>query len=283
MKVKERRARFRAILAGDRCLPSASVFDALSARIAEDLGFEIGMLGGSTASMAVTGVPDLMGLTLTEFAQQIHRICRAGNLSLMVDADDGYGNAINVMRCVEEVETAGAAGMSLEDTALPPGFGATDRERLIPLEEGVGKMRAALEARDDPGFVIVGRTSAAAIEGLEGAIRRLSAYAEAGVDAIFPIGIKTREELERLHSAIDRPIVLPAGGDAFSDAAYLAGQGVRLTLHGHKPFAAAMQAVEATLRAQRDGGEPPISPEPGLMARITRRADYDRWLDDFMT
>ena len=283
MKVRERRDRVRAILEGDRCVPTASVFDALSARIAEDLGFEAGMLGGSTASMAVTGAPDLMGLTLSEFAQLIHRICRAGELSLLVDADDGYGNAINVMRCVEEVEPAGAAGLSLEGTALPPGFGAARSDRLVPLEEGVGKMRAALEARDDPGFVIVGRTSAAAIEGLEGAIRRLSAYAEAGVDAIFPIGLKTGDELEQLHASIDLPIVLPASGEAFSDASYLASQGVRLTLHGHKPFAAAMQAVEATLRAQRDGSEPPLSPEPGLMARITRRADYDRWLDDFMT
>ena len=123
MRTKERRERFRALLEGERCVAAASVFDPLSARIAEDLGFECGVLGGSVASLVVIGAPDLMGLTLTEFAQQIHRICRAGELSLFVDADDGYGNAINVMRTVEELETAGTAALSLEDTVLPLPFG----------------------------------------------------------------------------------------------------------------------------------------------------------------
>ena len=282
MKVKERRRRFRSILSGEDCVASGSVFDAMSARIAEDLGFQVGMLGGSTASMAVTGAPDLMGLTLTEFAQQIHRICRAGDLSVMVDADDGYGNAINVMRTVEEVETAGAAGLSLEDTALPPNFGAAGEDRLVTLEEGVGKMWAALEARDDPDFVIVGRTSAAAIDGLDEAIRRLSAYAEAGVDAIFPIGIRTRADLEQLHAAIDLPIMFHVTAPEVADPAYLASQGVRLTLHGHKPFAAAMGAVEATLKAQLEGKDAPGVPDSGFMKRISRRDDYDRWLDAFM-
>src|SRR6185312_12270852 len=119
----ERRQRFRAILDGGRCVHPASVFDAISARIAEDLGFEIGMFAGSVASLAVLGAPDLIVLTLTEFAGQAYRICRAGNLALLVDADHGYGNALNVMRTVEELETAGVSALSIEDTALPAGFG----------------------------------------------------------------------------------------------------------------------------------------------------------------
>ena len=103
----DRRQRFREILAGDKCVHPGSVYDPISARIAEDLGFEIGMFAGSIASMTVLGAPDLLVLTLSEFSDQCLRINRAGNLPLMVDADHGYGNALNVRRTVEELETAG--------------------------------------------------------------------------------------------------------------------------------------------------------------------------------
>src|SRR5690242_20855349 len=119
-----RRERFRALLSGPRCVHPGSVFDPISARIAEDLGFEIGMFAGSIASLTVLGAPDLIVLTLTEFAAQANRICRAGNLPLMCDADHGYGNALNVMRTVEELETAGVSGLSIEDTKLPNPFGS---------------------------------------------------------------------------------------------------------------------------------------------------------------
>ena len=99
----ERRTRFRALIEGGKCVHPGSVYDAMSARIAEDLGFEIGMFAGSTASLAVLGAPDHIVLTLTEFAGQAYRICRAGNLALVVDADHGYGNALNVMRTVQEL------------------------------------------------------------------------------------------------------------------------------------------------------------------------------------
>src|SRR5260370_11653793 len=100
----ERRRRFRAILAGPRCVRPASVFDAVSARIAEDLGFEAGMFAGSVASLAVLGAPDLIVVTLTEFAGQAYRICRAGNLALLVDADHGYGTPLNLIPPVQELE-----------------------------------------------------------------------------------------------------------------------------------------------------------------------------------
>jgi len=140
----DRRRRFRAVLAGDRCLHPGSVFDPISARIAEDLGFEVGMFAGSVASMTVLGAPDLIVLTLSEFAAQAYRINRAGNLPLLVDADHGYGNALNVKRTVEELETAGVAALTIEDTVLPKPYGELETTRLIPVQEGVGKMRAAL-------------------------------------------------------------------------------------------------------------------------------------------
>src|SRR5262245_14664983 len=150
----DRRKRFRAVLSGERCLHPGSVFDPISARIAEDLGFEIGMFAGSTASLTVLGAPDLIVLTLSEFAGQAYRINRASGLPLLVDADHGYGNALNVKRTVEELETAGVAGLSIEDTVLPTPYGATEI-KLLPIEEGVGKMRAALAGRQDQ----IGRAS----------------------------------------------------------------------------------------------------------------------------
>jgi carboxyvinyl-carboxyphosphonate phosphorylmutase len=118
MNTHDKRKRVAALLAGDRCVLAGSVFDPLSARIADEVGFEVGVLGGSVASFAVLGAPDLMLLTLTELAEQTRRICRASDLPVLVDADHGYGNALNVMRTVEELATVGAAGCSIEDTSL---------------------------------------------------------------------------------------------------------------------------------------------------------------------
>src|SRR5437870_2279728 len=154
MNWTERRERFRAILAGDRCVHPGSVYDAISARIAEDLGFEVGMFSGSIGSMSVLGAPDLVVLTLTEFAAQAYRICRAGNLALLVDADHGYGNALNVRRTVEELETAGVAALTIEDTLLPRPYGPSGKPSLIPIEGGVGKMKAALAGREDRNLII---------------------------------------------------------------------------------------------------------------------------------
>src|SRR5581483_3169109 len=123
MDWRARRRRFRAQLGERRCIHPGSVFDPISARIAADLGFEVGMLAGSVASLAVLGAPDLILLSLSEFADQAYRINRAADLPLLVDADHGYGNALNVMRTVEELETAGVAALSIEDTALPRGYG----------------------------------------------------------------------------------------------------------------------------------------------------------------
>src|ERR1700751_4443724 len=114
-----RRERFRAVLAGDRCVHPGSVFDPISARIAEEIGFEVGMFAGSIASFTVLGAPDLIVLTLSEFAEQAYRINRAGGLPLLVDADHGYGNALNVKRTGEELETSGVGGVRIEDHELP--------------------------------------------------------------------------------------------------------------------------------------------------------------------
>src|SRR6201746_1278660 len=166
MAFQKRREALRSILSGSACVHPGSVYDAMSIRIAEDLGFPLGMFGGSVASLAVLGDPDIALITLTELAEQMRRMSRAAALPVVVDADHGYGNALNVRRTIEELETAGAAGLTIEDTLLPQTFGQA-KPQLISLEEGVGKMKAALDARGDPSLVILGRTSAISISGLD--------------------------------------------------------------------------------------------------------------------
>ncbi len=279
-----RRKRFRALLAGDTCYHPASVYDAMTARIAEDLGFEIGMFAGSTGSLSVLGAPDLIVLTLTEFAAQAYRINRAGNLPLMVDADHGYGNALNVQRTVQELETAGVCGMTIEDTVLPRPYGEP-KPVLTSIAEGVGKMKAALSGRQDPDLVIVGRTSAPQISGVDDTIARARSYEAAGVDALFFVGISTREMLEKISAATTLPIILGGVPAAMADRAWLAGKRVRIALQGHQPIMAAMLAVHDTLKALRDG-TPPAKlervPSADFMKRVTRDADYEGWTQEFL-
>jgi oxaloacetate decarboxylase len=279
-----RRTRFRGILAGRACVHPASVHDAVAARIAADLGFEMGMLAGSVASLAVLGAPDLIVLTLSEFADQAYRIGRAADLPLLVDADHGYGNALNVMRTVEELENAGVAALSIEDTALPRGYGPSDKAQLISIEEGVGKMKAALAGRRDPDLVIAGRTSAIGITGIEDTIERAKAYAAAGVDAMFLVGVKTKEQFEAVAAELRIPIIL-GGGATLGDREYLGSKGVRVSLQGHQPFQASVQAIHDTMKALRDG-TPPANLQNlasnELMAKVTRSADYASWTRDFL-
>lgn len=285
MSLTDRRARFRAILSGTRCVHPGSVFDPISARIAEDMGFEVGMLAGSVASLAVLGAPDLMVLTLTELAAQARRICRAGHLPLLVDADHGYGNALNAMRTVEELETAGVAALTIEDTALPASFGEVGKTRLISIEEGIGKMRAALAWRRDPSLAIVGRTSAVAVAGVADAIARAKAYEASGVDALFLAGVKTRAQLEAVSAAVKIPLILGSTGPEVADLDYLSARGVQICLQGHLPLMAAIRAVHETLKALREGTPPAkiVNVASGeLMKRVTRNEDYGRWMREFL-
>jgi carboxyvinyl-carboxyphosphonate phosphorylmutase len=280
----DRRKRFRSLLSGERCIHPGSVFDPISARIAEDLGFEAGMFAGSTASLTVLGAPDLIVLTLSEFAGQAYRINRAGGLPLLVDADHGYGNALNAKRTVEELETAGVAALSIEDTDLPTPFGTT-KPRLTTIAEGVGKMKAALAGRQDPLLAIAGRTSAVQITGLDDAIARGKAYQAAGVDALFFVGVRTRAELDALSAATTLPIILGGGTPELNDLSYLASRRVRIALQGHQPFAAAVKAVHDTLKALREGTPPSKLTgvaDAELMKRVTRDGDYATWTKDFL-
>src|SRR3984885_9670102 len=284
MNFQKRRETLRAILSGSACIRPGSVYDAISIRIAEDLGFELGMFGGSVASLAVLGDPDIALITLTELAEQMRRMSRASALPVLVDADHGYGNALNVRRTVQELEAAGAAGLTIEDTLLPQAYGQA-KTQLISLEEGVGKMKAALDGRGDPSLVIVARTGAASITSLDDTIARARAYQATGVDALFFTGIKTRSELEAIAAATTLPIVLGGAPEEMNDPEYLAQKRVRIALQGHAPIAAATQAVYETLKALREGLPPKdlkrlASSE--LTNKVMREADVKARLSEFL-
>ena len=274
MTFRERREALRKILSGTQCVRPGSVYDAISVRIAEDHGFEVGMFGGSVASLAVLGDPDVALITLSELAEQMRRMSRAGTLPVLVDADHGYGNALNVRRTVEELEVAGAAGLTIEDTLLPQAFGEA-KTQLISLEEGVGKVKAAVEARRDPALVIVGRTGAASVTSVDDAIARAKAYEAVGVDALFFTGVKTRGALEAIAAATTLPIVLGGPTEEMADWDFLSGWRVRIAVQGHAPIAAATQAVFDTLKAVREGAGPKALKNlasSDLMDRVTRAA-----------
>ena len=286
MRFDKRRKKFRSILNGDRCVYPGSVFDPISARIAEDVGFEIGMFAGSIASFTVLGAPDVIVLTLSEFAQQAQRINRSSELPLMVDADHGYGNALNVKRTVEELEMAGVSGMSIEDTELPQPFGSVGRTKLLSIPEGVGKMKAALDGRQDPNLIIAGRTSAPGVTNMEDALERAMAYEKVGVDAIFLVGVKTKEQLEKISDAISIPIILGGGGSSdMMDLDYLSAKNVRICLQGHQPFSAAVKAIYDTMKALREGT--PTEELQGiasaeLMGKVTKNNDYEDMFDKYL-
>jgi carboxyvinyl-carboxyphosphonate phosphorylmutase len=285
MNWQNRRERFRAQLNGDTCIHPGSVFDPISARIAEQIGFEAGMFAGSVASLTVLGDPDHIVLTLSEFADQAYRIGRASELPLLVDADHGYGNALNVKRTVEELETAGVSALSIEDTELPRRFGSGGKTSLISIEEGVGKMRAAVEGRQDPGLVIAARTSAISVTDLQDTIARVKAYQDTGVDAIFLIGIKQKQQLEAIVEVCRLPIFLGGAGADINQLDTLGPMGVRISLQGHQPVMAAIQATYDTLKALRDGARPadidsPIDRE--LIKKLSRVDDYDAWIEEFL-
>ena len=284
MAFQKRREALRLILTGSICIRPGSVYDAISIRIAHDLGFQVGMFGGSVASLAVLGDPDIALITLTELAEQMRRMSRAAALPVLVDADHGYGNAMNVRRTVEELEISGAAGLTIEDTTLPQAFGQTATQ-LISLEEGVGKMKAAVDARDDPALVIMARTGAVLISGLDDTIARAIAYEATGVDALFLTGVKTQAELDAISAATKLPIVLGGFPEEMIDLDYLANRRVRIALQGHAPFAAATQAVYETLKALREGQSPKnlkglASSE--LTGRVTREAEVKARSAEFL-
>jgi 2-methylisocitrate lyase-like PEP mutase family enzyme len=196
----------RDLVASDTIL-MPGVYDALTARIAARVGFEIVFISGYSVSAVRLGEPDFGFLTETEMAEAARAVTRVSNAPVIVDADTGYGNAVNVMRTVRDFQDAGAAGVFLEDQVWPKKCGHFQGKQVIPTEEHAAKIRAAADARGERDLFIVARTDARQPLGLEAAIERCLAYKEAGADALFVEAPQSVEELERIAAALPAPLV----------------------------------------------------------------------------
>jgi oxaloacetate decarboxylase len=283
MTPTDKRNRLRAILKGDVCTSPATVWDALSARVAEAAGFDCGILSGAVCATFVLGAPDHALHTLSEFAGQVRCITRASDLSLFADADQGYGNALNVMRTVEELEHAGLAGLSIEDLAIPVRFGRNGAAELISVPEAIGKLKAALSARRDASLIIVARTASLRMEPIVQVVERARAYAGAGVDALFLTRLKTLQDLDAIRTAVDIPIIV---GRADISRAELQARGVRFHLQGHAVLPAVVKAIYDTYRHLKADGDPArLSSQlatPEEMARLLRVAEYQNWSEAYL-
>jgi len=282
----EQRKRFRAILNGNECLSPASVYDALSARVAESVGYKLGILAGSVSSNTTLAAPDLILLTLTDFADQVRRIMRTSDLSLLVDADHGYGNALNVMRTVQELEHAGVSAMSIEDTSLPIRYGQPEgQDELISTGEMVGKLKAAVAARRDPSTVIAGRTAALKVEDTARTVERVKAYAACGVDCIFVIGVETVDQIKAIHDAAKLPVIVGSAPASIQREDF-AKAGARVLLQGHQPVAAAVKALRAVYEHLHNGGaaadlKDKIASSKEMDALVFGE-DYKQYMRDFL-
>ncbi|MGA1782045.1 MAG: isocitrate lyase/PEP mutase family protein [Candidatus Puniceispirillaceae bacterium] len=289
MNWTSRRQRFRQILQGTDCITPVTVFDPLSARMVEDLGGQVGMLAGSVAAMAILGAPDKMLITASEFADMALRICRAGDLAVIADADHGYGNAMNVQRTIRELDHAGLAAITIEDTDLPQPFGSVNAQ-LLSIEEGTGKMRAAVAGRVDPDLVILARTSAATITGRDDCIARIKAYAKTGVDGITLIGARSRDDLDALCAATDLPIMLGGLGSIAPTPDEAAKMGARICLRGHQPYLASLAATysaiqqvlgeNASVQKSQEAAPPVIDAK--ILRGLTREDAYDSDSEQFL-
>src|SRR5438105_9656890 len=195
-------ARLRALLDSGQTIVAPGAFDPLSARLVEEAGFPAVYMTGFGTSAALIGRPDVGLLTMTEMAGNAGRIAACVDIPVIADADTGYGNPLNVIRTVGAYEAAGVAGIHIEDQVAPKKCGHMEGKLVIGAQEMTAKVRAAVEARAQPEFVIIARTDARAVEGLERALERARLYREAGADALFVEAPESEAEIERIASSL---------------------------------------------------------------------------------
>lgn len=249
-------------------------FNALTARLAERIGFRAVYLSGGALSAGWAGLPDIGLLSQTEFAGQVAVLVRATTLPVLCDADTGFGEAIHVERTVRLYEEAGAAGLHIEDQEMPKRCGHLSGKAVVDVATMAAKIRAAVSARRDPAFVVVARTDARSVEGFDAAVSRARAYVAAGADMIFPEALESAEEFARFAVEVPAPLLANMtefGRGPLLDFADLAAMGYRAAIYPLTPFRAAMKAAEETLIALRDRGT-----QRDLLDRMQTRADlYD--------
>jgi 2,3-dimethylmalate lyase len=272
--------RLRQMLAEPGIIVAPGAYDGFSARLIEAAGFRAVYMTGAGTAGSHLGQPDLGLTTLTEMATHAAHLASAVSLPLIADADTGYGNVLNVVRTVREYERAGVAGLHIEDQVAPKKCGHIAGKQVIPAREFADKIRAAAEYRTDPDLVIIARTDARAIHGLDDAIERAGLYAEAGADVIFVEAPETEAEIERVAREVKTPLLanMVAGGKTPSlTVSHLERLGFKLVIFPGLCMSAAVTAIEAALRHLKAMGTdrtdgPVLSPMD-----IFKRVGFDWW------
>ncbi|PCC53516.1 methylisocitrate lyase [Brevibacterium aurantiacum] len=269
----ERRAKFRELLAGDQIVQFPGAINPINAQIIEQTGFEGVYISGGAFSAAM-GLPDIGLTTLTEVADHGRNIARVTNLPTFIDADTGWGEAMNVARTIQEFEDAGISGMHLEDQVNPKRCGHLDGKEVVTTAEMSKRIAAAVKGRRDENFVISARTDSRAGEGLDAAIDRAKAYADAGADLIFPEAMRDLSEFEKFASSVDVPILANMtefGKSELFTTEQLANVGVKLVIYPVTTLRLAMGAIKSGLQTIRDQGT-----QVDLLEGMQTRADlYD--------
>jgi len=257
-----RTTQFRRLLQGTEICVAPGAFDGLSARLIEKAGFPLiyATGGGIARSM---GYPDMGLITMNEVMTRVKNIVDVTNIPVLADADTGYGNALNVMRAVREFERSGAAGIHIEDQITPKKCGHYEGKSLVSEEEMMKKIEAAIEARTDPDFVIIARTDARAVEGLDNAIRRGKRYAEAGADMIFVEAPQSVEEIKKIAQSISTPLLInmfKGGKTPLVPVEELEAMGYRVAIVPSPLQLAAIHAMEQLLHIlKKEGTTEPFS------------------------
>ncbi|GAA1925705.1 methylisocitrate lyase [Brevibacterium antiquum] len=269
----ERRAKFRELLAGDQIVQFPGAINPINAQIIEQTGFEGVYISGGAFSAAM-GLPDIGLTTLTEVADHGRNIARVTNLPTFIDADTGWGEAMNVARTIQEFEDAGISGMHLEDQVNPKRCGHLDGKEVVTAAEMSKRIAAAVKGRRDENFVISARTDSRAGEGLDAAIGRAKAYVDAGADLIFPEAMRDLSEFEKFASSVDVPILANMtefGKSELFTTEQLANVGVKVVIYPVTTLRLAMGAIKSGLQTIRDQGT-----QVDLLEGMQTRADlYD--------
>jgi methylisocitrate lyase len=250
-------ARIRALLAEQRPLVLGGVYDGLTARLAQRAGFEALFMGGFSVAATLLGEPDFGYLTQTEMAEAARRVCRLSDRPILVDADTGYGNALNVIRTVELYQAAGAAGIFLEDQVWPKRCGHMRGKRVVERDEWLAKLRAVIETRGERDLFLVARTDARAAVSLDEAIARGQAARDLGVDAVFIEAPESVAELERIGREVGGPKVanmVERGSTPLLKPAELHDLGFDLIVTPLAALMASAQAIEKAYAVLRHEG-----------------------------
>ncbi len=253
-----RTARLRALLSEEPILVVPGCFNALSALLIEQAGFPAIYVSGAALAGNFLGFPDIGLATMSEVLENARRILQVTTLPVICDVDTGYGNPINVMRTVREFESAGASGIQLEDQVMPKKCGHTEGKQLIPRGEMVQKIRAAVEARRDPDLVLIARTDAVAVTGLEDALTRANAYREAGADVLFVEAPRSVEQMRTITRSVPGPhlanMVEGGGKSPVLPARQLQAIGYKIALYPVSLWMASLKAMREVLAVLREDG-----------------------------